>query len=1016
MGDNGRVSPSEGRNMRALILLLHIPLLWCCPQENSPDLLEDRKSGSDIAEVKLGEWLSPQERSEVQQLLREKQESFSNVPGYTPLATPRVETSGQLPMRQTPYRIPEAVREHMRQEINEMLQLGVIEPSDSPWASPVVLVLKRDGTTRFCMYYRRLNEKTVSDAYPMPRIDELLDRMARGQYLTTIDLCNAVWDEATFQRMVDCLLDGFQDYTCAYLDDIDIFSNTWQEHLTHIGAVIDRLREAGLTLKPAKCSIGMAEVQYLGHRVGCGMQKPEPAKVEAVAQWPTPRTKTQVLAFLGTAGYYRKFVPNYSALTKHLTNLTRKNLPRQVTWTPECEQAFQQLKNALVNAPVLAAPDPTKRGDSPLIPKVDFPGGDILKVPAPDDNACRMVCTQHPYCQFFSFHSRGEAGRTYDCYLKTSDSGSPTDQVPKPDVTSGYSLPKTTESVSRCLPSVYDDVEFVGSVLSFGLVGSQEECQLACTRNPGCQFYTYYPAPADNDTEQHCYLQYSTSLPSPTNITESPGAQSGFSQKNCCTGQSCSLGCSDLVFPDLLFSGSVISSSKVYDAVVCQQQCNQTPGCQFFTYSLHESSWCECYLKRTDSGLPNNITFITSQYSGFKDQASEPGFFGCADLLVPDAEFEGVTVIEEEVQSVQECQQRCTNYALCQFFTFLPRDLTMGSKKNVCYLKNAPGNIPTKISPLATAVSGFSMEYNSMKKGEQNCTLLLYPDLVFSGTEVARIMAEDAESCHVMCSQNPDCKYFTFYSGTWSILQNRYTCQMKSSSTGTPDSITRAFNTTSGFAAGLMSSVTCSSLFMPDSTFTGSLLGIMKAPDAAYCQRLCTQNPLCHFFTYFSADWTLDDRRFSCFLQRDEVSLPNAINHLPNATAGFSKSLFGLERECVTEQYRGLNFPGSEERSLNTKSYDECNSLCTADPTCQFFTYFNQTYLTPDQTNTCYLKSLLVIPLPQLLRYSPGVKSGFPQRNCEGRIPGEKNLVTSSKITLFVIHHTDRSDSTAGTS
>lgn len=128
-----------------------------------------------------------------------------------------------------------------------------------------------------------------------------------------------------------------------------------------LGVVLDKIRAAGLTLKPDKCHLGMAEVQYLGHRVGCGNQRPEPAKVEAVANWPTPRTKTQVLAFLGTAGYYRRFVPDYSTIAKPLTDLTKKNLPRQVLWSPACEAAFLALKQALVNAPVLAAPVPNKR-------------------------------------------------------------------------------------------------------------------------------------------------------------------------------------------------------------------------------------------------------------------------------------------------------------------------------------------------------------------------------------------------------------------------------------------------------------------------------------------------------------------------------------------------------------------------------------------------------------------------------------------------------------------------------
>ncbi|XP_063292727.1 uncharacterized protein LOC134577745 [Pelobates fuscus] len=147
--------------------------------------------------------------------------------------------------------------------------------------------------------------------------------------------------------MADLLLEGFQDFACACLDDIAIYSSTWESHLEHVSRVLERIQTAGLTLKPDKCHIGMAEVQYLGHRVGSGKQRPEPAKVKAIANWPQPCTKTQVLAFLGTAGYYRKFVPEYSTLAKPLTDLTKKALPKQVAWSPECADAFKKLKTCL---------------------------------------------------------------------------------------------------------------------------------------------------------------------------------------------------------------------------------------------------------------------------------------------------------------------------------------------------------------------------------------------------------------------------------------------------------------------------------------------------------------------------------------------------------------------------------------------------------------------------------------------------------------------------------------------
>ncbi|KAM4694293.1 uncharacterized protein O3C94_004747 [Discoglossus pictus] len=162
---------------------------------------------------------------------------------------------------------------------------------------------------------------------------------------------------STFQRLVDKLLQGHQVYAQAYLDDIDIFSQTWEDHLRHITNFMQTISQARLTVRPDKCQWARAEVQYLGHWVGNGKLRPEPAKIEGIAAWPTPKTKKQVMAFLGTSGYYRKCIPVYSGTDKPLTDLTKKKLPREVTWTPACELAFQALKDALTCSPVLASPN-----------------------------------------------------------------------------------------------------------------------------------------------------------------------------------------------------------------------------------------------------------------------------------------------------------------------------------------------------------------------------------------------------------------------------------------------------------------------------------------------------------------------------------------------------------------------------------------------------------------------------------------------------------------------------------
>ena len=156
---------------------------------------------------------------------------------------------------------------------------------------------------------------------------------------------------------MDNVLRGQQSFAHAYLDDIVIFSCDWEEHLAHLRAVFEELREAGLTIKLRKCQFAMEEYSYLGHKIGGGVVQPEQDKVEAVRQYPRPLTKKNVRAFLGLAGYYRRFISRFAELARPLTDLTRKQQPDPVQWTPACEEAFIALKKALVDPPVLHNPD-----------------------------------------------------------------------------------------------------------------------------------------------------------------------------------------------------------------------------------------------------------------------------------------------------------------------------------------------------------------------------------------------------------------------------------------------------------------------------------------------------------------------------------------------------------------------------------------------------------------------------------------------------------------------------------
>ena len=307
--------------------------------------------------------------------------------GKTHIVEMDIDTGDNSPVRQRPYRCALTQRATIDKHIDAMLSANIIRSSTSPWASPVVIVPKKDGSLRFCIDFRAVNGKTLKNSYPLPNIDDIFTSLGKAKYVTCLDLKSGYWQIAmkegdkqktafvshrglhefnvmpfglsnapsVFQDLMNHVLQNIQNFAIAYIDDILIFSETYEDHIKHIEEVFRRLANAGLKLKLSKCEFLKERVKYLGHIISPNGIAPDPDKISSIRNMPAPRTIREVRSFLGAVGYYMKFIDNFADIARPLTRLTKKN--SRFEWTEDSQLAFQTLKQKLCTAPVLAYPN-----------------------------------------------------------------------------------------------------------------------------------------------------------------------------------------------------------------------------------------------------------------------------------------------------------------------------------------------------------------------------------------------------------------------------------------------------------------------------------------------------------------------------------------------------------------------------------------------------------------------------------------------------------------------------------
>ena len=337
-----------------------------------------------VEDVQVNSELDCSKLEEVQTLLSRFPDVFTDLPGTTDIVEHEIVVTTDKPIRSKPYPVPFSLKKEIKTEIDHMLKMGIIEPSNSPYASPVVLVKKPDGFYRFCCDFRKVNSVTVFDAEPIGNPEDLFVKMSGSKYFTKVDLSKGYWQikmkensksltafvtpeglfsfnkmpfglvnsGATFCRMMRILSKGLKD-TDNFVDDIIIHTETWVSHMIALEALLVRLRQAKLTARPSKCVVAVKNVSFLGHLIGEGMIQPLPEKVVSIRKCQRPCTKKQVRSFLGLIGYYRNFIPNFSAVSAPLSDLTKKGQPNKVRWQDEQENAFNALIQELSKSPIL---------------------------------------------------------------------------------------------------------------------------------------------------------------------------------------------------------------------------------------------------------------------------------------------------------------------------------------------------------------------------------------------------------------------------------------------------------------------------------------------------------------------------------------------------------------------------------------------------------------------------------------------------------------------------------------
>ncbi|NQZ62984.1 reverse transcriptase domain-containing protein [Crocosphaera sp.] len=346
------------------------------------------KQKESVLDITINPNLSSSQKTEIHDLVDSFSDIFSDLPAKTNAMKHTITVSSKEPVKLKPYPLPFSSEQVVREEVNNMLLNDVIEPSDSPYSSPIVLVKKRDGSIRFCIDFRKLNAITIGDACPIPDHDHIMLKMHKAMFFTKLDMTKGYWQieiaesdrhftafqaagelyqfkrmafglknaPMTFNRLMNRLI-GQRTDTSFFFDDVIVFHCDWNLHVQALHEIFSIFRNNNLTVKPSKTEVAFPEIQFLGHIIGKGLLKPNSENIGKILSIQVPKSKKHVRGIIGLVNFYSKFVPNIAHLLSPMHELTKKGQPEKVTWGEECQASLCRIQELISSEPALIVPD-----------------------------------------------------------------------------------------------------------------------------------------------------------------------------------------------------------------------------------------------------------------------------------------------------------------------------------------------------------------------------------------------------------------------------------------------------------------------------------------------------------------------------------------------------------------------------------------------------------------------------------------------------------------------------------